>query len=238
MLLMAACNVQGKRYSLPSSRIMIHQPLGGAQGQAADIEIQANEILHHKLTLNGYLAEFSGQGMERITQDTGGRPCLSCIPFACFNRISCLRHDRCVYLSAEHSYCIPQMHGSQVALHKLTASFDLHLPFAAKSTKYGITRHVSTESAPHGGMTMLASLPASLLQSERASFVTTELTNFMACRPRFLHVSPGGCGLWIDRCSRQQASSFGVPGPEQWRLLVRSSIASYLLCVVSAVILV
>lgn len=65
------CVVQGKRYSLPSSRIMIHQPLGGAQGQAADIEIQANEILHHKLTLNGYLAEFTGQGMERITQDTG-----------------------------------------------------------------------------------------------------------------------------------------------------------------------
>jgi ATP-dependent Clp protease protease subunit len=61
---------QGKRYSLANSRIMIHQPLGGAQGQAADIEIQANEILHHKLTLNGYLAEFTGQGMERITQDT------------------------------------------------------------------------------------------------------------------------------------------------------------------------
>lgn len=47
--------LQGKRYSLPNSRIMIHQPLGGAQGQATDIEIQANEILHHKLTLNGYL---------------------------------------------------------------------------------------------------------------------------------------------------------------------------------------
>ncbi len=46
---------QGKRYSMPNSRIMIHQPLGGAQGQATDIEIQANEILHHKLTLNGYL---------------------------------------------------------------------------------------------------------------------------------------------------------------------------------------
>jgi ATP-dependent Clp protease, protease subunit len=46
---------QGKRFSLPNSRIMIHQPLGGAQGQAVDIEIQANEILHHKLTLNGYL---------------------------------------------------------------------------------------------------------------------------------------------------------------------------------------
>ena len=67
----SGCLLQGKRYSLPNSRIMIHQPLGGAQGQAADIEIQANEILHHKLTLNGYLAEFTGQGMERITQDTG-----------------------------------------------------------------------------------------------------------------------------------------------------------------------
>merc|ERR1719247_2958464 len=61
---------QNKRYSLPNSRIMIHQPLGGAQGQAADIEIQANEILHHKLTLNGYLAEFTGQPMDRITKDT------------------------------------------------------------------------------------------------------------------------------------------------------------------------
>lgn len=61
---------QGKRYSLPNSRIMIHQPLGGAQGQAADIEIQANEILHHKLTLNGYLAEFTGQPMDQITIDT------------------------------------------------------------------------------------------------------------------------------------------------------------------------
>ncbi len=63
-------SAQGKRYSLANSRIMIHQPLGGAQGQAADIEIQANEILHHKLTLNGYLAEFTGQSMEKITADT------------------------------------------------------------------------------------------------------------------------------------------------------------------------
>eukprot|EP00236_Picocystis_salinarum_P006461 CAMPEP_0113925538 /NCGR_PEP_ID=MMETSP1159-20121227/3252_1 /TAXON_ID=88271 /ORGANISM="Picocystis salinarum" /LENGTH=352 /DNA_ID=CAMNT_0000925825 /DNA_START=38 /DNA_END=1093 /DNA_ORIENTATION=+ /assembly_acc=CAM_ASM_000767 len=61
---------KGKRFSLPHSRIMIHQPLGGAQGQAADIEIQANEILHHKLTLNGYLAEFTGQSLEKITEDT------------------------------------------------------------------------------------------------------------------------------------------------------------------------
>merc|ERR1712187_391358 len=60
----------GKRFSLPNSRIMIHQPLGGAQGQAADLEIQANEILHHKLTLNGYLADFTGQPIEQITIDT------------------------------------------------------------------------------------------------------------------------------------------------------------------------
>ena len=65
-----ASGAQGKRYSLPNSRIMIHQPLGGAQGQAADIEIQANEILHHKLTLNGYLAEFSGKGW-RIREGRG-----------------------------------------------------------------------------------------------------------------------------------------------------------------------
>ena len=61
---------KGKRFSLPNSRIMIHQPLGGAQGQAADIEIQANEIMHHKATLNGYLAEFCGKPLERIMEDT------------------------------------------------------------------------------------------------------------------------------------------------------------------------
>lgn len=61
---------KGKRYSLPNSRIMIHQPLGGAQGQAADIEIQANEIMHHKSTLNGYLAEFTGKPLELVMEDT------------------------------------------------------------------------------------------------------------------------------------------------------------------------
>mmetsp|Transcript_26765 Transcript_26765/g.67093 ORF Transcript_26765/g.67093 Transcript_26765/m.67093 type:complete len:267 (-) Transcript_26765:190-990(-) len=61
---------KGKRYSLPNSRIMIHQPLGGAQGQAADIEIQANEIMHHKSTLNGYLAEFCDKSLDTIMEDT------------------------------------------------------------------------------------------------------------------------------------------------------------------------
>lgn len=65
-----ASGEKGKRLSLPNSRIMIHQPLGSAQGQAADMEIQCNEILHHKLTLSGYLANFTGQTIEKITVDT------------------------------------------------------------------------------------------------------------------------------------------------------------------------
>ncbi|MBD2579040.1 ATP-dependent Clp endopeptidase proteolytic subunit ClpP [Oscillatoria sp. FACHB-1406] len=61
---------KGKRMSLPHSRIMIHQPLGGAQGQATDIEIQAKEILYLKGMLNHHLAEQTGQPLERIEQDT------------------------------------------------------------------------------------------------------------------------------------------------------------------------
>lgn len=60
----------GKRLSLPSSRIMIHQPLGGAQGQAVDIEIQAKEILYHKQRLNEIIAHHTGQPIERIETDT------------------------------------------------------------------------------------------------------------------------------------------------------------------------
>lgn len=65
-----AAGAPGKRLSLPSSRIMIHQPLGGAQGQAVDIEIQAKEILYHKNQLNRLLALHTGQPLERIEQDT------------------------------------------------------------------------------------------------------------------------------------------------------------------------
>ena len=60
----------GKRLSLPSARIMIHQPLGGAQGQAVDIEIQAREILYHKQRLNELIAHHSGQPLEQIEADT------------------------------------------------------------------------------------------------------------------------------------------------------------------------
>lgn len=65
-----AAGTQGKRSSLPHSRIMIHQPLGGAQGQATDIEIQAREILHHKENLNRWLAKNTGQPLEKIERDT------------------------------------------------------------------------------------------------------------------------------------------------------------------------
>ncbi|WP_300742831.1 ATP-dependent Clp protease proteolytic subunit, partial [uncultured Helicobacter sp.] len=61
---------KGKRFSLPNSRIMIHQPLGGAQGQATDIEIQAKEILRLKQTLNEIMAQNTGQSVEKISLDT------------------------------------------------------------------------------------------------------------------------------------------------------------------------
>ncbi len=60
----------GKRFALPHSRVMIHQPLGGYQGQATDIEIHAREILKIREQLNGILASHSGQPIERIQQDT------------------------------------------------------------------------------------------------------------------------------------------------------------------------
>ncbi|MBW4657496.1 MAG: ATP-dependent Clp endopeptidase proteolytic subunit ClpP [Drouetiella hepatica Uher 2000/2452] len=65
-----AAGAAGKRLSLPSSRIMIHQPSGGAQGQAVDIEIQAKEILYLKRTLNELLAYHTGQPFEKIEADT------------------------------------------------------------------------------------------------------------------------------------------------------------------------
>jgi ATP-dependent Clp protease protease subunit len=65
-----AAGAHGKRYALPNSRIMIHQPLGGAQGQASDIEIQAQEILRMKDMLNDILTNHTGQPLKRIKRDT------------------------------------------------------------------------------------------------------------------------------------------------------------------------
>jgi ATP-dependent Clp protease protease subunit len=68
--LLLAAGAKEKRYALPNSRIMIHQPLGGAQGQATDIDIHAREILKTRDTLNKILAKHSGQDVEKIKKDT------------------------------------------------------------------------------------------------------------------------------------------------------------------------
>jgi len=68
--LLLAAGTKGKRYALRHARIMIHQPLGGVQGQATDIDIQAKEILRNKETIHRILAKHTGQPMERIRRDT------------------------------------------------------------------------------------------------------------------------------------------------------------------------
>ena len=68
--LLLTAGAPGKRYALPHSRIMIHQPLGGVQGQASEIEIHAREILRLREELNGVLAHHTGQPIEVIAQDT------------------------------------------------------------------------------------------------------------------------------------------------------------------------
>jgi len=68
--LLLAAGAEGKRYALPHSRIMIHQPLGGTQGQATDIDIHAREILKMRDTLNHILFEHTGQPIEKVRKDT------------------------------------------------------------------------------------------------------------------------------------------------------------------------
>ncbi len=65
-----AAGAKGKRFALPNSRIMIHQPLGGAEGQATDISIQAQEILRLKANLNQMLASHTGRNVDEVTRDT------------------------------------------------------------------------------------------------------------------------------------------------------------------------
>ena len=65
-----AAGAKGKRFALPNAEVMIHQPLGGAQGQATEIEIAANHILKTREKLNRILAERTGQSIEKIQQDT------------------------------------------------------------------------------------------------------------------------------------------------------------------------
>ena len=76
--LLLASGAKGKRYALPHSRIMIHQPIGGAQGQATDIDIHAREILKIRENLNQILAYHTGQDIERIRKDTERDFFMSC----------------------------------------------------------------------------------------------------------------------------------------------------------------
>lgn len=68
--ILLAAGATGKRYALPNARIMLHQPLGGAQGQASDIEIQAKEVLRLKRSLNDILVKHTGQTLKQIEKDT------------------------------------------------------------------------------------------------------------------------------------------------------------------------
>jgi len=68
--LLLAAGEKGKRHALPNSRIMIHQPLGGAQGQATDIEIQSREIIRIRTVINEILVKHSGQQLKKVEKDT------------------------------------------------------------------------------------------------------------------------------------------------------------------------
>jgi ATP-dependent Clp protease protease subunit len=68
--LLLAAGAKSKRFCLPNSRIMIHQPMGGFQGQASDVEIHAKEILYLRARLNEIMAQHTGQSVERIARDT------------------------------------------------------------------------------------------------------------------------------------------------------------------------
>ena len=68
--LLLSAGAKGKRYCLPNSRVMIHQPMGGFQGQASDVEIHAKEILYLRAKLNEIMAKHTGQSIDRIARDT------------------------------------------------------------------------------------------------------------------------------------------------------------------------
>jgi len=87
---------KGKRYALPHARIMIHQPLGGAQGQATDIEIQANEILRMKRELNQILAKNTGQTIKKVEKDTDRDNFMSaaeCVEYGLIDQILLKKED-------------------------------------------------------------------------------------------------------------------------------------------------
>jgi len=89
-----AAGAPGKRYALPNARIMIHQPHGGSQGVAADIDIQAREMLYQRHRLNTLLAERTGQSLERIEKDTDRDNYMSARQAADYGLIDCVLDKR------------------------------------------------------------------------------------------------------------------------------------------------
>ena len=89
-----AAGAQGKRFALPNARIMIHQPLGGARGQASDIEIQAREILYLKERLNQLLAENTGQMVDKVARDTDRDNFMSAEDAVAYGLIDQVLHQR------------------------------------------------------------------------------------------------------------------------------------------------
>jgi ATP-dependent Clp protease protease subunit len=91
-----AAGAKGKRYCLPNSRVMIHQPMGGFQGQASDVEIHAREVLYVKQRLNEMLAKHTGQPLERIERDTDRDNFLSaeaCVDYGLADKVLSQRQD-------------------------------------------------------------------------------------------------------------------------------------------------
>lgn len=89
-----AGGTKGKRYALPNSRVMIHQPSGGSQGQATDIEIQAKEILKIRTQINEILADHTGQSVEKIAEDTERDNFMSAIEAADYGLIDSVLEKR------------------------------------------------------------------------------------------------------------------------------------------------
>lgn len=171
---------QGKRYSLPNSRIMIHQPLGGAQGQATDIEIQANEILHHKLTLNGYLVSSCAlvhcQHAARRTAQQHSAVSLFILTMTCMLLpIHCLALKGCAPVAWIRTLSPVEVVG--------------HLPQAHSR------QSVATQLTP-------------VLVLCRAGSVHWPVNGDHHPRHRqgLLHVPPGGDRVWPDRCHHRQAN--------------------------------
>lgn len=89
-----AGGTKGKRYALPNSRVMIHQPSGGSQGQATDIDIQAKEILKIRAQINAIMAEHTGQSVEKIAEDTERDNFMSAIEAADYGLIDSVLDKR------------------------------------------------------------------------------------------------------------------------------------------------